>query len=259
MTVLAIDTSTDILSVAVQTDTGGADSSLDLGLRHAESLMGLVDACLAGAGLPRGELGLVACASGPGSFTGLRIGMAAAKGIADGLGIPWIGVPTLDALAWGYDFFPGAVAPIVDGKKGRVYSAIYFQGERRGEWLDLPLAKLAELLDTYPRALVTGPDAELFESFAAERPGFAVDARARTPAARAVAVLGRLSFLEGGPGRMDEGPLYLRPSEAEEARTARADEADAKLAEEARTARADEPRIMGAEAGSGRDETTVTG
>jgi tRNA threonylcarbamoyladenosine biosynthesis protein TsaB len=216
MNVLAIDTATDILSVALMKGEGWADASLDLGLRHAERLMELVDDCLERAGLARAELGLVACARGPGSFTGLRIGMAASKGIAAGLGIPWISVPTLDALAWGYEGFSGPVAPIIDGKKGRVYSAVYIRGERVSDWLDAPLAKLAALLDTYPEALATGPDAELFRAFAAERSGFRVDERARTPAARAIAVLGLRAFLRGGAGSPDEGPLYLRPVEAAE-------------------------------------------
>jgi tRNA threonylcarbamoyladenosine biosynthesis protein TsaB len=216
MNVLAIDTSTNILAVALESEAGWAEASLDIGLRHAERAMDLVDFCLDRAGIGRESLGLVACARGPGSFTGLRIGMAASKGIAAGLGIPWISVPTLDALAWGLDCFPGAVAPIIDGKKGRVYSAIYLRGKRLTDWLDVPLAKLAALLDTYPEALVTGPDADLFDPFAAERSGFRVDERSGLPAARAVAFLGSRSFLREGPGSTDEGPLYLRSNGAEE-------------------------------------------
>jgi tRNA threonylcarbamoyladenosine biosynthesis protein TsaB len=216
MNTLAIDTATDILSVALMTDSGWSEASLDGGMHHAEGLMGLISSCLDRAGVARSSLGLVSCAKGPGSFTGLRIGMAASKGIAAGLGIPWIAVPTLDALAWGNDCFAGPVAPIIDGKKGRVYSAVYLRGLRVSDWLDIPLAKLAALLDTYPEALVTGPDAELFRAFAAERNGFWVDARARTPAARAIALLGLKAFLRGGPGSPDEGPLYLRSVEAQE-------------------------------------------
>ena len=216
MNTLAIDTSTEILSVALMTDQGWSEVSLDMGNRHAEGLMGLIDTCVAQAGMARSDLGLVTCSKGPGSFTGLRIGMAASKGIATGLGIPWMAVPTLDALAWGYDCFEGAVAPIIDGKKGRVYSAIYLRGTRVSDWLDLPLAKLAALLDTYTQALVTGPDADLFRAFTAERSGFRVDERSRTPAARAIALLGLRAYLRDGPGSTDEGPLYLRPVEAQE-------------------------------------------
>ena len=222
MNVLAIESSTDILSVAVSSARGRAEAAVDAGLRHAESLMGLVDFCMSRVGLAPRELELVACARGPGSFTGLRIGMATAKGMSAGLGIPWKSVPTLDCLAWGHECFPGAVAPLIDGRKGRVYSAVYLRGERRGGWLDVPLAELAALLDTYPEAIVTGPDAELFSPFAEERPGFRVDVRARAPAARALAALAEEAFLREGPSPDDEGPLYLRPSEAEEAEAARA-------------------------------------
>ncbi|MDP3179932.1 MAG: tRNA (adenosine(37)-N6)-threonylcarbamoyltransferase complex dimerization subunit type 1 TsaB, partial [Spirochaetaceae bacterium] len=145
-----------------------------------------------------------------------RIGMSTAKGIAAGLAIPWVAVPTLDCLAWGYEAFRGAVVPIIDGKKGRVYSAIYLRGTRMGSWLDLPLARLAALLDTYPEVLVTGPDAELFSGYASERSGFEIDRRAGSSAARALASLGEEIFRREGAARADSGPMYLRPSEAEE-------------------------------------------
>jgi len=217
MNVLAIDSSTDVLAVALRSARGRAEAAVDAGLRHAEALQSLVDFCMSAVGLVPADLDLVACAKGPGSFTGLRIGMATAKGMALGLGKPWKAVPTLDCLAWGYETFPGAVVPLIDGKKGRVYSAVYLRGLRSGPWLDLPLAELASLLDTYPEALATGPDADLFAPFAEERPGFRVDRRARSPAARALAILAEQAFLREGPSGDDEGPLYIRPSEAEEA------------------------------------------
>jgi len=216
MRVLAIDSSTDILSVAVRGEGGAAEASIDSGLTHAERLMELVDFCTRRSGLEPSAIELVACARGPGSFTGLRIGMATAKGIALGLGIPWVAVPTLDCLAWGREDFPGVVVPVVDGKKGRLYSAVYAGGLRRGAWLDLPLAALAALLDTFPEALVTGPAAELFGDYARGRSGLRLDRLARSPAARALATLGEAAFLRDGGTAPGEGPLYLRPSEAEE-------------------------------------------
>lgn len=221
MNVLAFDTSGDLLSVAVRRgggagDGGWAEASLDLGLKHAEHLMGLIQACMERSGMRPEELDLIACMLGPGSFTGLRIGMATAKGLALGLGKPFVAAPTLDCLAWGYEDYPGAVVPIMDGKKGRLYSAIYERGRRTSGPLDLPLASLAALLDTYSEAMVTGPDAELFRELANERSGFRIDRRARMPAARALVEIGTELFLEKGPASPDEGPLYLRPSEAEE-------------------------------------------
>ncbi|HET7839112.1 MAG TPA: tRNA (adenosine(37)-N6)-threonylcarbamoyltransferase complex dimerization subunit type 1 TsaB [Rectinemataceae bacterium] len=217
MKVLAFDCSGEVLSVAVRDGGSWAEASLDFGLRHAERLMDLVDRCLAWAGIRPAELGLIACTIGPGSFTGLRIGISTAKGMALGLGVPWVGVPSLDCLAWGHEANEGPVAPIMDARRGRVYSAIYLRGRRISDWLDLPLAELAALLDTYPQALVTGPDAELFEPYAADRSGFRIDPRARQSAARALAVLGEARFAAEGGAKEDAGPLYLRPVEADRA------------------------------------------
>ncbi len=220
MNILAIDSSTDILSVALKTDRGWSDACLDLGLKHAERLIDLADFCLSRAGLVAADLDLLACAEGPGSFTGLRIGFSTVKGMALALGKPWVAVPTLDGLAWGLDSFSGAVVPIIDGRRGRVYSAIYERGLRKTDWLDIPLASLLALLDTYPQALVTGPDADLLAESSQERSGILVDERHRLPAARAIAALAQRRFLEKGQNAAEDGPLYLRPSEAEE--TARA-------------------------------------
>jgi tRNA threonylcarbamoyladenosine biosynthesis protein TsaB len=216
MNVLALDTSTDILAVALATGEGWSEASLDLGLRHAERLMDLVESCLSRAGLASKDLDLLACAEGPGSFTGLRIGMATVKGMALALGKPWVAVPTLDCLAYGLDAWPGLVVPVVDGKKGRVYSALYRKGRRGSDWLDLPLPGLLSLLDDGAEVLVTGPDADLLEEAAMERGGICLDGRARWPAARALAILARARFEAEGGARDDLGPLYLRPSEAEE-------------------------------------------
>lgn len=230
MNVLAIDTSSDILAVALKTDSGWAEASLDLGLKHAERLMDLVDFCLSRAGLRPADLDLVACAGGPGSFTGLRIGMSTAKGLSLALKKPWVSVPTLDCLAWGLEHCPGAVLPVMDGKKGRFYTAFYSRGKRVSDYLDISLARIASLVDTYPETLITGPDAGLFEELAAERSGIQIDRRARMPAARALAVLAMEKFAKEGPSAPDEGPLYLRPSEAEEAASAAEAAAAAKLA-----------------------------
>lgn len=217
MKVLAIDTASDILAVALMTETGWAEASLDLGLKHAERLIDLVDFCMSRAGIKPADLDLVACSGGPGSFTGLRIGMATAKGFSLALKKPWVSVPTLDCLAWGFESYQGIVAPVMDGKKGRFYTAFYLKGARVSDYLDISLARFASLVDTYPQTLITGPDAALFEELATQRSGIHIDRRAGVSAARALAVLANEKLAKEGPSANDEGPLYLRPSEAEEA------------------------------------------
>ena len=126
MPILAIDTATMVSSVAV------ADEKKLLGeltvqtrLTHSETLLPHIQQVLKMAGVGKNQLKAVAVSLGPGSFTGLRIGLGAAKAIAYGLNIPIIGVPTTEALAWHYPV-PGIVTiPFIDAQKGNVYSGIY--------------------------------------------------------------------------------------------------------------------------------------
>ncbi len=100
MTILAIETSTTVCGCAVLRDGEIiADRWIDERSAHAEKLFGLVDAALRGADVDPGDLDAVAVSIGPGSFTGLRIGLSAAKGFHLALGTPVIAVPTLTALA----------------------------------------------------------------------------------------------------------------------------------------------------------------
>ncbi len=216
MNVLAIDASTRMLSVCLAMDSGRTESLLDVGLTHAERIIDLVDFCVTRANVEKSAIELVACAEGPGSFTGLRIGMATAKGIAAALGIPWVAVPTLDCLAWGLENTRGAVVPVIDARKGRYWAALYLSGERQGDWLDISAEGLAALMDRHEEVLVTGPNAGDFEALATERSGITMDPRAGTGAARGLAALALEAFGQRGGYPDSAGPLYLRPSEAEE-------------------------------------------
>ena len=144
---LAIETSTKVASVALAADGAGhgiadgtghgisilAEFTTDMRKTHSQRLLPMVDRVLAEAGLRPADLGAVACTTGPGSFTGLRLGLATAKGLAFALRIPAFGVPTLDALADNLGILePGAampaaelVCPILDARKGQVYAAVY--------------------------------------------------------------------------------------------------------------------------------------
>lgn len=92
---------------------------------HSQTLMPMVDEVVKRLGTDLSELDAIAVSAGPGSFTGLRIGAASAKGLAMALDIPVIGVPTLEALA--YDMFGnrGLVVPIMDARRSQVYTGIY--------------------------------------------------------------------------------------------------------------------------------------
>jgi tRNA threonylcarbamoyladenosine biosynthesis protein TsaB len=128
MRILALDTSDQVLSVALDTENGVFCAEIDAGTRHSELLMECIDGLFKTAGLAPRELDLVACMKGPGSFTGLRIGYATAKGLCMALGIRLAAVPTLDCLAYALSIWPGIVIPAIDAKKGCFFSSFYRGG-----------------------------------------------------------------------------------------------------------------------------------
>ena len=146
MNILAIDTATSILSIAVSSAEGIRHFEVDAGLRHSELLMDLADMVMKTAGLEASDLELVACMRGPGSFTGLRIGFAAAKGMALALGIPLVSVPTLDCMAAPCAVWPGLVIPVIDAKKHRFFTALYRGGQRLTEYLDAEPDEIARAI-----------------------------------------------------------------------------------------------------------------
>ena len=103
MPILAMDTATMVSSVAVADDKRLlAELIVENKLTHSETLLPNVEQVLKLAGVKREDLAAIAVSMGPGSFTGLRIGLAAAKAIAYGLNIPLVGIPTIEGLAWHY-------------------------------------------------------------------------------------------------------------------------------------------------------------
>ncbi len=126
MIVLAADTSTSFNSVAVC--DGGmvlAESCANLGRRHSERLLDTVDWVLSEAGLTLDDIQLLAIAMGPGSFTGLRVGVSTWKGLAAGLDVPLAGIGTLDALVRTVPFANETVCVLLDARMKEVFGAIY--------------------------------------------------------------------------------------------------------------------------------------
>jgi len=125
-TVLTIDTSGPVAGCAVL--RGGRIVHLvamNHGLTHSETIMPAVDAALEGAGLRCGDVDVFAAVAGPGSFTGVRIGVCAAKGLAHAVGKPCVAVHALEALAMNFYGFDGLCCPILDARRGQVYCAAF--------------------------------------------------------------------------------------------------------------------------------------
>jgi tRNA threonylcarbamoyladenosine biosynthesis protein TsaB len=187
---------------------------LDVRITHSERLMPAIDRLLRDASWTTASLEGLAVAVGPGSFTGLRIGLSAVKGLAWALGLSVAAVPTLDALAATLPFAAHPVCPVLDARRNEVYCSLHrWDGvTMRRQWDDLALApeELASRL-TEPTILL-GDGAHLIASHHARL----APPHRRTPSAAAVGVLGLARFRAGEVVSAGElSPFYLRPSQAE--------------------------------------------
>lgn len=124
MKILALESSATAASVALcQGEELIAQSFLHTGLTHSQTLLPMAQRLLADCGLTVRDLDLIAVAAGPGSFTGLRIGVAAAKGLAWAAQLPCAGCSTLEAMAWSLAGFSGQVCAAMDARRHQVYNA----------------------------------------------------------------------------------------------------------------------------------------
>ncbi len=126
MKILAVDTSTQTCSVAlIDDDALIAETTTGLRQTHARHLMGLIEHLLAEAGMPIDAVDGLAVVQGPGSFTGLRIGISSVKGLSAAMGKPAVGVSSLEALAWQCLSYNDCIYPMIDARKAEVYASGY--------------------------------------------------------------------------------------------------------------------------------------
>lgn len=221
MKLLAVETATLSGGVALlDGDSLLGEITLNIALTHSERLMSAVDRLLADCGLAPADLGGLAVSVGPGSFTGLRVGVATVKALSMALELPIAAVPTLDALAARLPFADAPVCPILDARKGEVYLSLYRWRDggmaREWEYLALPPERAAARLDA--PVILLGDGIEACRPWLGRLGDGArvAPAAQRLPSAAAVAGLGSAALAAGaGVGAEALAPLYLRPSEAE--------------------------------------------
>ena len=127
MLILAFETTAKAGSVALLEDGKLlAESYQNTGLTHSQTLMVLAEDMLKAAGKTMADVNAVAVAEGPGSFTGVRIGVAAAKGLAWGAELPCYGVSTLESMALTLGAYQGYVCPVMDARRSQVYNALFY-------------------------------------------------------------------------------------------------------------------------------------
>lgn len=126
MKVLAIDTTSPIASAAVWEDGCQlASFTVNGTLSHSVTMLPMIDACLSSLGLALADADVLACSAGPGSFTGVRIGVSTLKGLAFADDKPCVGVSTLEALSRNLTGFSGLIVPVMNARRGQVYAAVF--------------------------------------------------------------------------------------------------------------------------------------
>ena len=193
---------------------------------HSQTLLPMAQNLLATCGTVPADLDFFAVTRGPGSFTGLRIAIAAAKGLAMAAEKPCVGVSTLEGLAWNLSGFEGTAAAVMDARCGQVYAGLFYLCEgrvaRAGEDRALSIQELGEKLDRIKKPVfLVGDGAELCYNRLSETGAFGDSLRLAPPhlryqraAAVGAAALAAWGRNEGmAPGELV--PAYLRLPQAE--------------------------------------------
>lgn len=224
MPILAIETATLVSSVALGTaDTLLAEITLQTKKTHSELLMPHISKVLEMAGVKKTDLKGIAVSIGPGSFTGLRIGLATAKTLAYALKIPLVGVPSLAAMAYGCPV-PGVIlAPMLDAQRGNVYQALFeWKNGRLEELMPATVMEIGEVLANLAQyntpVVLMGEAAVLYREKIRQVGNPLVLAAPHIIIQRAgsVAGLGHILIKDGVQDDvMALEPVYIRRSEAE--------------------------------------------
>lgn len=225
MIILSIDSSTPVAGIAVSDGMQLlGEITLNTKNTHSEKLMPLVKHLLDELTLSVNDLDAIAVTQGPGSFTGLRIGMATAKGLAQGAGKKLIAVPTLDCLAQNLLHYPGIICPIMNAQKKQVYTAIYRSGrnklERLSDYQAIAVEQLAAQLKELKEDIWFVGDgvaafADMFQELLGDACRFA-DGHNILPRAGALAMLAAERASEDRFDDLYQAELiYIRKSEAE--------------------------------------------
>lgn len=231
MKILALDSSGIVASVAVIEDENLlAEYTVNYKKTHSQTLLPMLDEIVKMTELDLETIDAIAVAAGPGSFTGLRIGSATAKGLGLALKKPLISVPTVDALAYNLYDAQGLICPIMDARRSQVYTGIFkFENHNlvtvKEQWADSIAALIEELNERGEAVTFLGDGVPVFRDIISETlkvPYSFAPAHVNKQRAAAVAALGMTYYKEGKIQAAEEhNPTYLRISQAERERSER--------------------------------------
>lgn len=222
MYILGIETATKTGGVSIVSENGVlAEYTLNIEVTHSERLMSTVDRVLKDTGFTLANIDGYGVSIGPGSFTGLRIGLSTVKGLAYTTGKPVAAVPTLKALAWNIPFSNYPVCPLLDARKKEVYAGLYRHdgGNYIQEMSDTVISLAAMAGAINGDVLFTGEGGHLFavdiKKIFGDRAHFA-PLSSSVPSAASIAEIALMMFKGGQQTDPDAlVPMYIRRPEAE--------------------------------------------
>lgn len=230
MLILAFETTAKAGSVAL-TENGKllGEFYQNTGLTHSQTLLTMAEDLLKSCGKAVSDVTAVAVAEGPGSFTGVRIGVAAAKGFAWGGEIPCYGISTLEAMAETLGIYQGYVCPCMDARRSQVYNALFYVNHRVMERIQpdraMALSDLGEELKNLPEPVFLVGDGSVlcYNTLKEAVPGLVLPPEHRMhQRASGVALLAERKVAAGESGNANGlTPNYLRLSQAERERLAK--------------------------------------
>ena len=240
MIILAFDSTAKAASVAVTEDEKLlALYNIDNGLTQSELLLPMAENIIKSLNLTFDDIGLLACAVGPGSFTGVRIGVALVKGIAFGKNIPCVSVSTLDELAENLSGLEGIIVPVMDARRQQVYTATYRCDGKSLEKLTpdraIAISELGEELKEYSEPIYLVGDGYEVAKLGLSAMGVVTKETPKlliTENAYSIALVAKAKYERGDVTTdLQIAPTYLRMPQAERERLERLEKENAKICE----------------------------
>lgn len=218
MNILVLDCAVTKLSIAVKTEDKFISQTYDIGMRQSEILVPTIDEILSKAGITAADLNYSALTIGPGSFTGLRLGISALKAIELAYNVPVYGISSLTIYSYAYKDLGLPILACIDANKDKFYACLSDQNSLILEEGDYEVEEIISKLNGLSKVLLAGPDAQKLADIIKENKN---DIEVLTTKASAMTTEALVAITEDKISKGEatlkdfDGPVYLRASEAE--------------------------------------------
>ena len=217
MNALAIDCAISRIAISAKSDDKSVKLVYDVGIKQSEKLLPAVDFVMGELGLTPSQLDYTCLSLGPGSFTGLRLGLSTLKAITLACGIPVYGIPSLEAYAYPFREAEGVIS-VIEAKEDEYFFQFFGRGKALTEVDCKPVGEIASLLSCERKTLAAGPAAGVFVEGVRERSPLVLleGCLVESDCAESLFALAERQIAAGVKPLEDyDGPLYARKSEAE--------------------------------------------